>query len=227
MRGLEEGQATIAPSTSGWAAAAATLRGIGFVRVVGAREDELVAFLEEMGRIYWETDVTVKPGSRGMVTSSAAMTLHTDHSRADIVAWYCHEQTDLGGETLVVDARRVLPELTPHDLEELSTIAVEELRTLPDDGESHPLLAYDSGRPRLYFADWLVRRPLRPSQEQALRSFIDALQRVPPLHVRLRPGEALLVANRRTLHGRTEIRGSQRRCLHRFWVSCRPECSVD
>ena len=54
----------------------------------------------------------------------------------------------------------------------------------------------------------------------ALERLRAELRRAPVVRARLRPGECLVIDNRRVLHGRAEIKGEGRRLLRRYWVSC-------
>ncbi len=193
------------------------LRERGYALLYGLDERTFVDAMRQFGEIIQVTDVTVKPESRALVTSSKALDFHTDHHRADLVAWYCHEQCDEGGETLLVDGRAVLRALPAGDVDLLRRVLLYEHMVFEGDPDSFPLIERDGAK--LYYSYWLVREDLDGETSAALERFRSALHRVAPVRVRLKPGEMLVIDNRRVLHGRTEIKGS--RLLRRYWVSLR------
>ena len=200
-------------------AAVQHLRESGYLQAHDTTEDGLRACLVELGTIIQTTDVTPRPG-RALVTSRKPLGPHTDHHRADLVVWHCHAQADEGGETLLWDGLKVFSSLDLEDQAALGRVRFKEHRAFPDDPESHPMVERLHGQVRLYYAYWL-RDQLDPPEARALEHFRDTLTRTPVMKLRLQPGDSLLVANRRVLHGRTAITGTGNRLLRRFWVSCK------
>src|SRR5947207_15851766 len=82
----------------------ATINRDGHLCMAKATAEEKRQILRGLGTTIYVTDVTVKPGGKALVTSDRALDYHTDHHRADLIAWYCLEQTDDGGETILIDA---------------------------------------------------------------------------------------------------------------------------
>lgn len=67
--------------------------------------------ITSLGTIIQRTEVRVRPESKAMVTSHRSLDLHTDHHAARYIAWYCHRQSDEGGESLLLDARAAFDRL--------------------------------------------------------------------------------------------------------------------
>ncbi len=177
--------------------------------------------VEGLGEVIQTTDVTVKSGSRALVTSVRGLEPHTDHHRADIVAWHCIRQSSRGGESLLVDSRDVLASFTESEKRVLETIHLREHRVFEGDPERHPLLRCERGRHRCYYSFWLVEEGLDAERRHLLERFHDRVRQVERRQFRLRPGELLLIDNGRMLHGRTPIGGDQQRLLRRFWIARR------
>ena len=70
--------------------------------------EDAIGIVRQLGEVLFVTNVTVKPG-KALVTSDRALDFHTDHHRADLICWYCIEQTDQGGETLLLDCYNAPP----------------------------------------------------------------------------------------------------------------------
>jgi alpha-ketoglutarate-dependent taurine dioxygenase len=196
----------------------AELARAGYLVVPRTTETAMVAALSELGQILHTTDVAVRPERPALVTSSKALAPHTDHHRADIIAWYCVAQADHGGETLLVDGVAVLAGLEDQHKRALTSIRLYEHRVFPDDPPDHALLEFVGGRPRLYWSYWLAPTALPAAAAEALAAWREALDQTPLTRFRLAAGDALVVDNRRILHGRTAIEGPGR-LLRRYWVA--------
>jgi alpha-ketoglutarate-dependent taurine dioxygenase len=177
----------------------------------------LDALAAALGRVIERTQVRPTPTSRSLVCSKRRLGPHTDHYRADFIAWQCHRQADSGGETFVVDPFPVLDRLPPHARDLVSNTRVYEHRIFEDDPESRPIVTDTRGRPRIYFTYWLAKS-VDPAQAEAVELFRDALEEESREFCRrLEPGEILVVDNRPMLHGREAFTGD--RHLERVWIS--------
>jgi alpha-ketoglutarate-dependent taurine dioxygenase len=169
-----------------------------------------------LGTIIQRTDVRVRPESKAMVTSARSLDLHTDHHAAHYIAWYCHRQSENGGESLLLDARAAFDRLPPAHRDSLFNLHLHEHKVFPDDPGSWPFVMYDQGRLRFYYSFWLTNPSNR--DEPAYRAFQEALAGISPFELKLRPGDALIIDNHRILHGRRAIGGEGDRYLERFWI---------
>jgi len=163
------------------------------------------------------TDVRVRPGM-ALVTSDRALDFHTDHHRADAVAWLCLRQTSEGGETLLADGVAALVSLPPAQQERLARLRLFEHSVFPGDPKTHPVVERVDGRPRLYCSFWFDVPPA-PADEAALEALRASVLRHRVASLRLAPGDVLVIDNRRILHARTAIVGSRDRHLVRHWLA--------
>lgn len=165
------------------------------------------------------TEVVVREG-RALVTSDRALDLHTDHHRADLIAWHCRTQTSEGGATRLADAATAYASLTPDEQHALATIRLFEHSVFPGDADTHPVVEHTSRGPRFYCSFWFPDdQPLSAAQRAAFSAFEAAIRRHEVANFRLVPDDVLLIDNRRILHGRTAITGSRDRHLDRYWLT--------
>ena len=84
----------------------------GFLHLTDQTEEQLNELINSLGQIIFTTDVVVKPESKGMVTSARGLDFHTDHHKAKYIIWYCYKQTDLGGDSILMDAEKIYQQLS-------------------------------------------------------------------------------------------------------------------
>lgn len=173
----------------------------------------------ELGSIIHVTDVQVKPGSRGLVTSDKRLGFHTDHHKAKYILWYCVEQTDEGGESLLIDARSIYRELSCKQQVALQSVRLYEHKVFEDDEESVPMVRLWEGKPHFYYSFWLLEKEMGGVESEAVKAFERHLRSSPFLKLKLQPQDLLLIDNRFILHGRTAITGTKKRLLRRFWIA--------
>ncbi|MCB9179433.1 MAG: TauD/TfdA family dioxygenase [Flavobacteriales bacterium] len=172
--------------------------------------------VDSLGTTILRTEVRVRPESKAMVTSPRSLDLHTDHHAARYIAWYCHRQSEQGGESLLLDARTAFDQLAPEHRDRLFTLELHEHKVFPEDPGSWPFVMYDQGKLRFYFSFWLTNPSDR--DDPAFQAFQQALADTPRIELKLRPGDALIIDNHRMLHGRKAIGADGDRYLERFWI---------
>ncbi|TNF38233.1 MAG: hypothetical protein EP329_01050 [Deltaproteobacteria bacterium] len=193
------------------------LADVGWVLLPGvgqAGRDAACAALD--AEVLLETDVRVRPG-RALVTSDRALGFHTDHHRADLIAWLCVAQTSQGGGTRLADGLAALASLPTAQQELLARVRLFEHSVFPGDGDTHPVVEPTPAGPRLYCSFWFDA-PLDPEAEAALEAFRVAVIRHEVARFYLAPDDVLFIDNRRILHARTAIVGSRDRHLIRHWL---------
>jgi alpha-ketoglutarate-dependent taurine dioxygenase len=188
----------------------------GFVHLQNQSEELLLSHLNKLGKVIFKTDVKVKPDSRPLITSDRALDYHTDHHKAKYIVWYCHQQTDKGGESILIDAEKVYTAMSNVDQQALTEIHLHEHKVFPDDKESNPLVSIIGNKPRFYYSFWLVDDS--DKQNSSLREFQRLLKSEKPMKLRLERNDILIIDNQRILHGRTAIEGSKDRYLKRYWI---------
>lgn len=196
----------------------AALRESGYVLLHGARASTLVDLLESLGRVLHVEEVVIDATSPSLVKSSRALSLHTDHHRADVIVWFCIAQSDQGGATLLADGVAAYRSLTMPQQEALQRIMLQEHSVFRGDNERHPVVSIRNGSPRLYYSYWLADEAIDDDARDALNAFEAAVRAVPRVDLRLAPGDVLAIDNGRILHGRSEIAGSMQRHLRRYWL---------
>ena len=205
----------------------------GYVLLAEAGWTGLKDVVAELGEVIQVTEVKNDPDTPALVTSARALDFHTDHPKADYIAWLCIEQAAQGGESILADAEMAFARLAPDEQSALSEIHLLEHQVFPDDKDSHPLVAVGpGGRRRFYYSFWLVKDELPPRQASALQRFRRALPECQVAEVKLQPNDLLIVDNTRIFHGRRAFAGDSRR-LVRHWIrrrdliDCRrPECKA-
>ena len=201
-----------------------TLLSDGFAHFSSIEVRHLEESLKSIGEVIQITDVKVNEDSKALVTSARGLDFHTDHHRADIIVWYCFEQTNEGGESILTDTDLILSQFTTEEKETLETIELREHKIFEDDKDSYPLITKFGSKSRCYYSFWLVDKNIREPQKSALKKFQNAVREMEPHKIKLKPTDVLFVDNGRMLHGRTEIRGNKKRFLKRYWVACPDFC---
>jgi alpha-ketoglutarate-dependent taurine dioxygenase len=191
---------------------------VGWLHLTEQTETQLTEICDELGETIFTTDVRVNPNSRSMVQSSSGLSFHTDHPKAKYIAWFCHKQSDEGGETLLVDANKVFLQLSAEEQLELHRINCFEHKIFVDDLQYYPLVDSSEGGRKFYFSYWLVNATdkLNPT----LLRFRELLENSANIiRLRLQPNDLLIIDNHRIFHSRTKIAGNQDRHLKRLWIS--------
>lgn len=190
----------------------------GFLHLADQTEEQLNQLLNELGQIILTTDVVVKPESKGLVTSAHGLDYHTDHHKAKYIVWYCYKQTDLGGESILMDAEKIYLQLSHESKEQLKTIELFEHKVFPDDQESYPFVSTGvNGERKFYYSFWLVKED--DKRNPAMLEFQRLVRQTDPIILKLKERDVLIIDNHRVLHGRKPIEGSKDRFLKRFWLT--------
>jgi len=194
----------------------------GFIHLTNQSETELENILNELGEVIHTTDVVVKPESRGMVTTSLGLDFHTDHHRAKYILWYCHKQTDLGGDSILIDADKIFVQLTNEEQDKLKQIKLFEHKIFPGDSDNNPFVEIDDKGDRIfYYSFWLVKD--EDKLNPAFLKFQNLIKQTDSIKINLKERDILIVDNHRIFHGRTAIEGSKDRFLKRYWLTANPD----
>ena len=194
------------------------LRERGYALLEKAGRPGLDDIIARLGEVIQVTEARNNPNTRALVTSARALDFHTDHPKADYIAWLCLEPSDSGGESILADAETAFARLSPDEQAALAEIRLFEHKVFPDDQDSRPLVSAgaDGGR-RFYYSFWLVEDDLPPAQGGALKRFRRAVSECQVAEVKLRRDDILVVDNARILHGRRAFAGGKRH-LTRHWI---------
>lgn len=192
----------------------------GWMHLPGAGVAGLNHLIGELGVAVLNTTKVVVGEGRALVNSDRAIDFHTDHHRAELVAWHCLAQTSRGGHTRLSDGEAAFASLSREHRERLARVHVFEHSVFQGDAGTHPVVELREGRPRLYCSFWFEAPP-DPADNAALTALHGAVARHEVANFRLAPGDVLVVDNRRILHARTAITGSRNRHLIRHWLASR------
>lgn len=192
----------------------------GYVYLSGMRANDLEDVLRYLGEVIQITNIRVDNKSRALLASERGLDFHTDHSKADIVAWYCFGQANSGGESMLLDIEQILPRFSEEETRILSSIMLHEHKVFDDDEGSYPLIEKTGDKFKCYYSFWLVKRDLSKPQRFLLDKFQRIIRETKPRVILLQPKDILLVDNGRILHGRKPIEGGGNRFLKRYWISC-------
>jgi alpha-ketoglutarate-dependent taurine dioxygenase len=189
----------------------------GFWLTSGVSKNQVQEVITKLGNVIQVTDVTIKSG-RALVTSDKALDLHSDHPMADLICWHCREQSTEGGETILLDAYKILKRLNTGELDQLKRIWLYEHKVFDTDSDRFPFLSSRFGRDKIYYTFWLLKDELTFEQQSAFREFVCLTKQIMPIRIKLKPDDLLVIDNGRMLHGRTGIGGNKQRFLKRFWI---------
>lgn len=200
------------------------LAGQGWFHGAGIGDGDFSALLDSLGKVIWRTEVCRRPGSRALVTSLRALDFHTDHHRADYVAWRClRGDRKGGGQSVLVSAEEAFGRLDGDTRKALARVELLEHKAFPGDPDRFPLVSASGGRRKFYYSFWLADPGMPAELHEAMKRFRDAVAESAVTEISLREGDALVVDNGAVLHGRREIKDAERR-LDRYWLA-RPPAS--
>ena len=187
----------------------------GFVHLTNQSEDQLQEILNTLGAVIMTTDVIIKKESKGLVTTALGIDFHTDHHSAKFVAWYSYKQTDLGGDSLLIDAEKLFLQLPFEQQESLKTVELFEHKIFQNDKSSYPFVEVDENKNRQFHCS-LVND--LDKINSAFVSFQKLVSESQPIKLNLKQRDILIIDNHRMFHGRTPIEGSKDRHLKRYWL---------
>lgn len=189
------------------------------------RDSDIEDVINQLGFIILENDVFVQQQTPALVTSSERLPPHTDHHLSHHILWHCLVQDLHGGYSIMVDGLRVFSSMPPDVQEVLRTIHLKEHSVFKGDIGYHPLIYETPMGDRIYYsvlfeptAFWLANEKLSNKQKVAFDTFNEAVRLAKTMRIKLKPGECLVVDNRRILHGRTSLEDNSNRLLKRYWI---------
>lgn len=192
----------------------------GFVHLTNQSENQLQEILSSLGEIIMTTDIVVKKESKGLVTTEFEIDFHTDHHSAKFIVWYCYKQTDMGGESLLIDAEKIYLTLPIDVQENLKSVELFEHKIYENDKSSYPFVEIDKDNNRQFHCS-LVND--LDKENPAYIIFEELVKQTVPTKIRLKENDILIIDNHRIFHGRTAITGSKDRFLKRFWLKIKPK----
>ncbi len=178
--------------------------------------DQYVAINEHLGTIKTISDIKLNNESKLKFNQPDSLSLHTDSPLINTVAWYCIRQDSNVGSSLLIDCRpliEALPESTRKILREthIGFPIYKRFKT-----GTYPILKPSATSDEIYYTQWLLLDNYSPERTVALQTLEALISGATKIVLRLEPGEALFVDNKRMLHGRDEIPQDSPRYLYRI-----------
>jgi hypothetical protein len=211
----------------------------GYFHALGPRPLEwFEAACAALGAVKMRTDIVFDPvreaeqkrtrtfgPHRPGVYTDGELDFHTDNPTWSVLGWYCVEQDEHSGDSLLLDLGDVDRDFTAEELRELGEIQI----YLPvrdaawnETAVRVPLLSRQGRAWQTYWVPWLVVEESQTTHAEMLDRFRQWLRRKEStqlIDLRLQPGESLFIHNNRMLHGRRPLTPRSRRHLIRLAVS--------
>lgn len=164
--------------------------------------------------------------NRPSVYQADALAFHTDTPASNVIGWYCVEQDEVDGATLLLDTRDIGDHFTPAELSVLSGVNVSRMIRNPSSNEEEvvyePLISQDNATYRVFYVPWNLSNHHNHEQTALLEKFSEYVaykQRTELIRVRLAPKESLFIDNHRMLHSRGKLPENSRRHIIRYYIS--------
>ena len=180
---------------------------------------DIETLIRHRGHVIQSSRIEAREDRNRLAMSAGALAPHTDHARADYIAWKCITAAPAGGASILVDGREVLRRVDAKHHEALEGVRITEHAVFEGDEPDVPLLRWVDGEPRFYYTFWLASEPAHGDRAAAWDAWQQAVADTPHVRFRLTPGDVLIVDNRRVFHGRTAFDSQSGRCLERYWIS--------
>jgi hypothetical protein len=191
----------------------------GFSHIKFPQSKNVQEILLSLGQVIQKTEIRENPRSTRLLSSNHGMSFHTDHNAAKYIAWFCNNQSAAGGESLLVDSKKIFQNFSESSLMLLQEISIKTHQVFYDDKLSIPLLSFnESEQNSVYYAQWLVNTPACIKHQKALEKFEQEIKSATPIKLLLSEGDLLIIDNQRMLHGREGFPSRSNRWLTRYWL---------
>ena len=197
------------------------------------------ALVHRLGTIELRTDIVVDAKlkqlqqmsrnykiNRPGVYQAASLAFHTDRPTCDVLGWYCVEQDEVDGASLLLDTRDIGDYFTLAELSVLSGVNVSRMIRNPSTNEEEvvyePLISKNNATYRVFYVPWNLSNLCNREQTALLEKFSEYVvhkQRRQLIKIRLAAKECLFINNHRMLHSRGKLPENSRRHLIRYYIS--------
>lgn len=157
----------------------------GYIHVKYPESKNAQQLIQEIGEIIQKTEIRENPNSSRLLASNQSMDFHTDHHAANYIAWFCNSQSAIGGESMLLDTKRIFGRFTESSRSLLQEINVNTHQVFYKDKLSLPLLSILDSNTSVYYAEWLVNQPHSIKHQRALSKFQDLLKSTEPIKILL------------------------------------------
>lgn len=185
--------------------------------------DELTSYL---GEVICPTYIEISKNNdpvKPLIKTPTEIFFHNDDLGAELIGWYCVEESQYNEPVLIMDSLKVLEHLNQSDIETLKTIYSDSeteyfcphtvVPLMQEYGLYFPPLPMLQGtlknteEEKLNVLNKLYEVLLQMSEEEDYHKF------------HLRKGQILIVDNRKYLHSRADLHADSRRKHLRVWVN--------
>ena len=199
------------------------LREHGWLQLRDVDRAAFDALARSLGCVFYKADILLEPGSNQYAFRPQRFPLHMDAADAQFVCWYVLDSDRGQCPMLVADTRAYLERLPQSTREILSSITItyQEIKT---GGLGRAPLLQQHAR-GYWFANYFptdYRRivPRSPAEADALATFERDLAGLATQSIALRDRDAIVLDNRRMMHGRGPMSPGSSRHLLRYWIDC-------
>ncbi len=215
----------------------------GLARLLPMDEQRFLDLAARLGEVGLRTELVIDPvqeaaerrrrsaaEARPVVYAPTELAFHTDRPTVDVIGWYCIEQDAQDGAVQLIDTADLADHLSSAELAGLEQIELgyyhRDNQTVTDEPRQASLVEKGPRGHLLYYAPWQIAADLGGDAAQALARFeayLESKRTTSLLRIRLEPGEALFIDNRRLLHARGNLSPASRRHIVRLYIACPPE----
>jgi hypothetical protein len=187
---------------------------------------EFDSIIERIGAVIAKERIQLRPGAHAYVAKPGRVPLHTDHPDVDFIAWHCVEQDRDDGASLLLDTRPILAAMQSESPANYQRLFETSLVCPPLAGGPPTLqravLRSDRAGTHLFCSPWLTAVDNSDGRGEALaelRERLSSAAKTGCVAHRMQRGGAVIVDNRRVLHGRAAIAEDSKRQLRRVWIA--------
>lgn len=182
--------------------------------------EEFKFLCESLGNVPQYTDVHLQEGKNQYTYIPDSVPFHTDNPKMQIVGWFCISQDAQFGESLLMDVRTILAQMT----DEEKHLLANQMLKMPSRDELYPLLIQGL-LPHIFYIPFYWLQAAQ-TMEIRVREAVLRFHRLVLAEraaggfesIRLKPGEALFINNRFIIHGRDQIDQNSQRLLVRAYI---------
>ncbi|MGZ0750361.1 TauD/TfdA family dioxygenase [Kluyvera sichuanensis] len=185
--------------------------------------EQYVAINEYLGNVKSISDIKLNNESKLKFNKPESLSPHTDSPLVDTVAWYCIRQDPQVGSSVLIDCKPLIEALTESTREILRKTHIGFPLYKRFKTDSYPILRLGTTSDEIYYTRWLLLDNYSEKQIGALQALESSISNAEQVVLRLKPGEALFVDNKRMLHGRDDIPQGSPRYLYRIHTTKVPK----
>jgi len=194
-----------------------TLESKGYVHLKADNLLKLHTAINFLGEVIQQKDIKIQESPARLSNSNKAMELHTDHPIADYVLMECLEPSTEGGITLISNFFEVFDKLSSWQQRALRAVEIKDIYDKEEMANYCPMVSEKNGKLLFHYVPWLTRGDEATETKELLAKINIELEKQQD-QIMLEKGDVLIIDNKRVLHGRTQITGSQNRLLKRYLV---------